>query len=75
MITGGGYWKGLAHAHSFLESKEIFWYGLLASWGGQVPAVFLCTKYWRSDLTGLYTGMSIGYGVLVGLYSWIAFTR
>jgi hypothetical protein len=57
------------------ESKEIFWYGLLASWGGQVPAVFLCTRYWRSDLTGLYTGMSIGYGVLVGLYSLIAFTR
>jgi Na+-driven multidrug efflux pump len=41
----------------------------------QVPAVFLCTKYWRNDLTGLYTGMCFGYGVLVLLYGAIAATR
>lgn len=41
----------------------------------QVPAVFLCTTYWRNDLIGLYTGMCIGYGVLVVLYSVIASTR
>ena len=41
----------------------------------QVPAVILCTMYWRDDLIGLYTGMGIGYGVLVVLYSAIAFTR
>ena len=61
--------------YSMGRTTEIFWYGLIASWGAQVPAVILCTSYWRSDLIGLYTGMAIGYGILVGLYSWIAFTR
>jgi Na+-driven multidrug efflux pump len=41
----------------------------------QVPAVYACTTYWRNDLVGLYTGMCIGYFVLVILYSFIAFTR
>ena len=40
-----------------------------------MPAVYLCMNYWRNDLIGLYTGMAIGYGVLVLLYSFIAFTR
>jgi hypothetical protein len=40
----------------------------------QVPAVILCTTYWRDDLYGLFTGMAIGYAVLVVLYSFIAFT-
>lgn len=49
--------------------------GFVASWGGQVPAVLLLTKYWRDDLVGLYTGMAIGYIMLVILYSIIVFRR
>lgn len=60
--------------YSMGRTKEVFFYGLVASWGGQVPAVYLCMNYWRNDLIGLYTGMAIGYGVLVVLYSFIAFT-
>mmetsp|Transcript_26699 Transcript_26699/g.57494 ORF Transcript_26699/g.57494 Transcript_26699/m.57494 type:complete len:408 (+) Transcript_26699:671-1894(+) len=51
------------------RTKEVFWMGFIASWGGQVPAVLLLTKYWRNDLVGLYTGMAIGYFLLVILYS------
>ncbi|KAG7338049.1 MATE efflux family protein [Nitzschia inconspicua] len=58
--------------YSMGRTYEVFWMGFLASWGAQVPAVYLCTTYWRNDLTGLYTGMCIGYGVLVILYSAIA---
>lgn len=57
--------------YSMGRTKEVFWYGLIASWGAQVPGVFLLTKFWRNDLVGLYTGMGLGYGVLVLLYGWI----
>lgn len=57
--------------YSMGRTTEVFWFGLIASWAGQVPAVFLLTKYWRNDLNGLYYGMAIGYGVLVILYSYI----
>jgi Na+-driven multidrug efflux pump len=57
------------------RTKEVFWYGLIASWGAQVPAVILLTKYWRDDLVGLYCGMAVGYFVLAVLYGWIVFTR
>jgi len=43
--------------------------GLIGSWLGQVPGAYLCTKYWRSDLVGLYTGSAIGYGLLAVLLS------
>jgi hypothetical protein len=49
--------------------------GFIASWGGQVPAVFILTKYWRNDLVGLYTGMAIGYFILTVLYSLIVLRR
>ena len=49
--------------------------GFVASWGGQVPAVLLLTKYWRNDLVGLYTGMAIGYFILTILYSVIVLRR
>ncbi|CAB9526458.1 Mate efflux family protein (Partial), partial [Seminavis robusta] len=55
--------------YSMGRTRDLFWTGFLASWGGQVPGVILCTQYWRSDLFGLYTGMAIGYGMLVILYS------
>jgi len=59
--------------YSMGRTKEVFWYGFVASWGAQVPAVILLTRYWRDDLVGLYWGMAIGYCVLVVLYGWIVF--
>jgi len=61
--------------YSMGRTQEVFWYGLVASWGGQVPAVVLLTKYWRNDLIGLYTGMALGYALLTVLYGIIAFSR
>jgi Na+-driven multidrug efflux pump len=92
--------------YSMGRTKEVFWMGFVASWGGmwrraegvygiyltfctvltkpaianlislgQVPAVILCTTYWRSDLVGLYSGMAIGYGLLVVLYGVIVLRR
>ncbi|VEU40530.1 unnamed protein product [Pseudo-nitzschia multistriata] len=55
--------------YSMGRTKEVFWMGFVASWGGQVPAVFILTTYWRNDLVGLYTGMAIGYFLLTILYS------
>jgi Na+-driven multidrug efflux pump len=57
--------------YSMGRTKEVFWFGLIASWGAQVPAVVLLTKFWRDDLIGLYWGMVVGYLVLTGLYAWI----
>lgn len=57
--------------YSMGRTREIFWFGLAASWGAQVPGVYFLTKDWRNDLHGLYWGMCIGYGVLVLLYSFI----
>lgn len=57
------------------RTKEVFWYGLVASWGAQVPAVYLLTKLWRNDVVGLYTGMLSGYLVCVILYGWMLLTR
>jgi multidrug resistance protein, MATE family len=58
--------------YSMGRTKEIFWMGFVASWGGQVPGVILLTRYWRNDLVGLYWGMALGYFVLVILYGLIA---
>jgi multidrug resistance protein, MATE family len=55
------------------RSREVFWYGFVASWGAQVPGVVVLTTYWRKDLVGLYWGMAIGYGVLTVLYGWMVF--
>jgi len=57
--------------YSMGRTKEVFWFGFIASWGAQVPGVILLTKYWRDDLVALYWGMCIGYLVLTGLYVWI----
>lgn len=56
------------------RTQEVFWYGFVASWGFQVPAVYVLTYFWRDDLVGLYTGMLIGYFALVFLYGWIVWT-
>jgi Na+-driven multidrug efflux pump len=60
--------------YSMGRTAIVFWMGCIASWGAQVPAVLFLTTYWRNDLMGLYSGMAIGYFVLVVLYSAIAFT-
>lgn len=59
--------------YSMGRTKEVFFMGFVGSWAGQVPAVFLCTTYWRDDLVGLYTGMAIGYFMLVILYGVIVY--
>jgi multidrug resistance protein, MATE family len=56
------------------RTNEIFWFGLVASWAGQVPAVMLLTKYWRNDLIGLYCGMAVGYFILAALYGYVVIT-
>jgi len=61
--------------YSMGRTKEVFWFGFVASWGAQVPGVILLTRYWRNDLTGLYWGMAIGYLTLAVLYGWITMTR
>jgi multidrug resistance protein, MATE family len=54
--------------YSMGRTREIFWFGFLASWGGQVPGVYFLTQYWRHDLFGLFWGMCIGYALLSILY-------
>lgn len=55
--------------YSMGRTKEVFWFGLVASWAGQVPAVILLTKYWRNDLHGLYSGKvnNFSYELLLNL--------
>jgi multidrug resistance protein, MATE family len=60
--------------YSMGRTTEVFWYGLIASWGGQVPGVLFLTRYWRNDLIGLYWGMAFGYLILCILYGYIALT-
>jgi multidrug resistance protein, MATE family len=60
--------------YSMGRTKEVFWFGLVASWVAQVPAVIILTTYWHNDLIGLYYGMAIGYLVLAILYSYIVIT-
>jgi len=43
------------------RTTAIFIVGLIGSWVGQVPAVWLFVEYWEHDLKGLYYGMTIGY--------------
>mmetsp|Transcript_93 Transcript_93/g.220 ORF Transcript_93/g.220 Transcript_93/m.220 type:complete len:398 (-) Transcript_93:585-1778(-) len=54
------------------QTGKVFYAGFFASWFGQVPAVILLTRYWRHDLYALYTGVAVGYGVVVLIYGWLA---
>ncbi|EJK55699.1 hypothetical protein THAOC_24540 [Thalassiosira oceanica] len=56
------------------RTGDVFWAGFVASWFGQVPAVFFLVEYWRNDLYALYTGIGIGYAFLTILYSWMAYS-
>jgi len=44
--------------------RVTFWMGVVGSWAGQVPGALLCTRVWRGDLVGLYTGSALGYALL-----------
>jgi MATE family multidrug resistance protein len=53
------------------RTREVFWYGFVASWVFQVPAVYILTFFWRDSLEGIYYGMAAGYFALAILYGWI----
>ena len=40
--------------YSMGRTKEVFWFGFIASWGAQVPGVILLTSNWKDDLIQLY---------------------
>ena len=57
------------------HTKKIFFVGFLASWLGQVPAVFILVKCWRRNLIAVYLGVATGYALTcVGLLLVIATT-
>eukprot|EP00429_Kryptoperidinium_foliaceum_P069990 CAMPEP_0176066710 /NCGR_PEP_ID=MMETSP0120_2-20121206/33293_1 /TAXON_ID=160619 /ORGANISM="Kryptoperidinium foliaceum, Strain CCMP 1326" /LENGTH=505 /DNA_ID=CAMNT_0017400319 /DNA_START=71 /DNA_END=1588 /DNA_ORIENTATION=- len=56
------------------ESKIAFRLGVVGSWVGQVPGALLCTRYWRDDMVGLFTGSALGYALLCVLLA-VTITR
>ena len=50
------------------RTKAVLYCGLVGSWVGQVPGVLLCTRFWRDDLVGLYTGTALGYALLCAIF-------
>ena len=64
------------------KARVVLIMGLIGSWVGQVPGVFIAVNFWRRDLVGLYTGMAAGYGLLCLLFvvfisrvSWVQVTK
>eukprot|EP01065_Artemidia_motanka_P038312 TRINITY_DN47159_c0_g1_i1.p1 TRINITY_DN47159_c0_g1~~TRINITY_DN47159_c0_g1_i1.p1 ORF type:complete len:536 (+),score=146.50 TRINITY_DN47159_c0_g1_i1:75-1610(+) len=53
------------------RTKSVFAMGLVGSWIGQVPGVFLCVKLWKKDLVRLYVGAAIGYTLLCFCYGYL----
>lgn len=43
------------------RTRVVMWTSLIGSWLCQVPAVLLCTQFYRNDLFGLFVGVTIGY--------------
>lgn len=46
------------------RTQVVLWTGVIGSWAAQVPAVILCTSFYRDDLYGLFTGVTLGYCAL-----------
>lgn len=46
------------------RTRTVLVLGLVGSWVGQVPAVFLLVSYWQRNLFALYTGVALGYALL-----------
>jgi len=64
------------------RTTTVLWISVVASWGIQIPAVYLLTDHWRNDLTGLFWGLAIGHGAMAILYviviqqsDWTKFAR
>lgn len=60
--------------YSMGRTREVFWYGFLASWVFQVPGVYFCTYHWRFSIFGVFSGMAIGYTALMFIYGTIVVT-
>jgi MATE family multidrug resistance protein len=56
------------------RTQVVLWTGVIGSWAAQVPAVLLCTAYYRNDLYGLYTGVTLGYCALDVLLVSVVYT-
>jgi hypothetical protein len=56
------------------RTQVVLWTGVVGSWVAQVPAVLLCTKYYKNDLYGLFTGVTIGYCALDVLLLGVVYT-
>lgn len=56
------------------RTQIVLWTGVIGSWAAQVPAVLLCTIFYRNNLFGLFTGVSIGYSALDALLLWVVYT-
>ena len=39
------------------RTKTVLIIGLIGSWAGQIPGVFLLVNFWKRDLVGLFCGM------------------
>ena len=50
------------------RTKTVLIVGLIGSWIGQVPGVYLLTKFWKADLVALFTGMGVGYAIICIMY-------
>ena len=46
------------------RSQLVLYLGLIGSWVGQVPGVYLAVTYWKKDVVSLYYGSSLGYVLL-----------
>ena len=56
------------------RTQVVLWTGVVGSWAAQVPAVILCTKFYRNDLYGLFTGVTVGYCALDILLLGVVYT-
>lgn len=56
------------------RSNISFRLGVVGSWVGQVPGAYLCSRYWRDDLIGLYAGSALGYALLCVLLGAACYT-
>lgn len=56
------------------RTRLILMTGVIGSWVGQVPCVFACVYLWKDSLVGLYTGVALGYGLLVTILLFVILT-
>ena len=49
------------------RTRTVLAVGLVGSWVGQVPAVYLLLRCWRRSLSAVFMGVSVGYALLCAL--------